>query len=177
MVGMKQTVITAVGPDRPGLVDELAGYLDEAGANIADSRMINLSGHFALIILVDAPEAAWEQIERGLQDKAREMSLTLTITPRPHPAGPPAAGLPLRLRTHAMDRAGIVHRISHMLASYGANIEELHTKLQPGSYAGPALFAMDLRMTLPPQVKIGQLRRDLAELCDELNIEFELEAG
>lgn len=174
---MQQTVITAVGPDRPGLVDELAGYLDEAGANIADSRMINLSGHFALIILADAPTETWKQLEPGFNEKAKALGLTLALTPRAQAPQPVREGLPLRLRTHAMDRAGIVHRISHLLASHGANIEQLDTSLQPGSYAGPALFSMDLRMVLPPEAKIGQVRRDLEALCDELNVEFELEAG
>jgi glycine cleavage system transcriptional repressor len=39
---MPQMIITAVGPDRPGIVGELTGELHSAGANILDSRMVNL---------------------------------------------------------------------------------------------------------------------------------------
>ena len=36
-----QWIITAVGPDRPGLVGELTGLLHAGGANLLDSRMVN----------------------------------------------------------------------------------------------------------------------------------------
>ena len=51
---MSAWVITAVGPDRPGLVQTLTSALLEASGNVADSRMINLRGQFALILLAFA---------------------------------------------------------------------------------------------------------------------------
>ena len=41
---MARVILTAVGADRPGLVGELTGYLHGAGANILDTRMVNLRG-------------------------------------------------------------------------------------------------------------------------------------
>src|SRR5690348_7753040 len=57
---MAQLIITAVGPDRPGIVGELTSHLHAAGGNLLDSRMINLRGEFAMMILVEtsADEAA-----------------------------------------------------------------------------------------------------------------------
>ena len=45
-------VLTAVGPDRPGLVNALASLIRDAGANIEDSRMAILGGEFAVILLI-----------------------------------------------------------------------------------------------------------------------------
>src|SRR3954465_15143150 len=55
---MAQWIVTAVGPDRPGIVGELTGHLHAAGANLLDSRMVNLRGQFALVLLMECPDAS-----------------------------------------------------------------------------------------------------------------------
>jgi glycine cleavage system transcriptional repressor len=44
-----ELVVTAVGPDRPGIASDFTGHVHAAGANLADSRMVNLRGQFALL--------------------------------------------------------------------------------------------------------------------------------
>ena len=162
---MQQLVITAVGADRPGLVEEFSGCLLDAGANLADSRMVNLRGQFALIILAEAPGESIDAIQQAVEQTAQRIGLTVSIVPQTHePAAEQRAGLPLRLRTSAMDQPGIVHRITRLLYSHGINIEELETRLQPGSYTGTPLFSLDLRMTLPPDVQLRTLRAELDQL-------------
>ena len=39
---MAEWILTAIGPDRPGLVDELAAVLHGAGANISDTWRFGL---------------------------------------------------------------------------------------------------------------------------------------
>src|SRR5687767_1508801 len=60
--GMAQIIITAVGPDRPGIVGELTAHLHWAGGNILDSRMVNLRGEFAMMILLEADDAAAKKL-------------------------------------------------------------------------------------------------------------------
>jgi glycine cleavage system transcriptional repressor len=47
-----QLVITALGEDRPGIVDELSNVLGKQQLNIEDSRMSALGGEFAILMLV-----------------------------------------------------------------------------------------------------------------------------
>jgi len=176
---MSQLVITAVGPDRAGLVEHLAAYLHDAGANLADSRMVNLRGRFALLMLVECSEEQANTIRANIPTIGNDVGLTIQIvdgagadeeaTTKP--------GLPLRLKVFAMDQPGIVHRITQLAHRYNANIEELETELRAGSYSGVPLFALDLTMTVPPQTSIRNLRADLESLCDELNCDFELTRG
>ncbi len=50
-------VLSALGPDRPGLVAEITEYLTKRGANVEDSRMAVLGGEFGVLVLVSgAPE-------------------------------------------------------------------------------------------------------------------------
>src|SRR4051794_33150782 len=115
---MSQWIVTAVGPDRPGIVGELTGHLHAAGANLLDSRMVNLRGQFALVLLLDAPDAAGNEIVRALPDHGKKIGLQLAVTPQGQ-APAKAAGVPFRLKTYSTDQPGIVHRISNLLQTHG----------------------------------------------------------
>ena len=45
-------VLTAIGPDRVGIVDDVSGAVSEGSCNIEESKMAVLGGEFAVIMLV-----------------------------------------------------------------------------------------------------------------------------
>lgn len=172
---MRELVITAVGPDRPGLIGKLTAALFEASANVADSRMVNLRGQFAIILLAELPDAGVERAKAKLDALAPELGLTLTYRgSEPTLGKPTTVGLPYRLNTYAMDQPGLVHRITDLLHRYGINVEELTTRSQPRPETGAPLFSMELLLTVPSSVSIRTVRGDLERLCDELNCDLEL---
>jgi len=173
---MREIVITAVGKDRAGLVDELTGFLLDAGANMADSRMVNLRGQFALIALIEASDPQIARITADAPALGERIGLSISIAQQGgDKSAHIAPGVPYRVKAYAMDQPGLVHRITHFLHQQGVNIEELQTKLAPGSYTGTPLFTLDLRMTLPTAVKPKLLRTQLEELCDSLNCDVDIE--
>jgi glycine cleavage system transcriptional repressor len=177
---MAQWIVTAVGPDRPGIVGDLTGHLHTAGANLLDSRMVNLRGQFALVLLMDCPaDAAGEHLATTLPEIGRGLGLNLDVIRQSSAeavdAPRPVAGVPFRLKTYSMDQPGIVHRVSHLLQSHGVNIEELETRQESAAFAGTPLFLMEMRLTVPPAVPVRQLRTDLQALCDQLNCDVDLE--
>ena len=172
---MVEWILTAVGPDRPGLVDELAAALHKVGANIADSRMVNLRGQFALIVLVEAPKAAGESLRSSVTTLGQQVGLSVTLSGVEGDPETRGAGVPYRLRTYAMDQPGIVHRITHLLHGESINIEALQTRLEPGSVTGTPLFTMELLMTVPSTVQVAELRAALGKLCDTLNCDLDMD--
>jgi glycine cleavage system transcriptional repressor len=172
---MQELVITAVGPDRPGLIGKLTAPLYEAAANVADSRMVNLRGQFAIILLAEVPRASVDRVRTRLTQVGAELGLTIGFTgneareKRAH-----TVGVPFRLRTFAMDQPGLVHRITDLLQRHGVNVEELATRSQPRPETGAPLFSMELQVTVPPTLSIRTLRSELESLCDELNCDLEL---
>src|SRR6478672_5633798 len=80
---MAQWIVTAVGPDRPGIVGDLTGHLHAAEANLLDSRMVNLRGQFALVLLMECPEgAAGEHLATALPEIGRGLGLNLDVIRR-----------------------------------------------------------------------------------------------
>src|SRR3954447_16621863 len=53
---MREGVVSALGPDRPGIVASVTGVLVEHGLNIADSNMGRLSGRFSMMLICAAPD-------------------------------------------------------------------------------------------------------------------------
>jgi len=173
---MRELVITAVGPDRPGLIGRLTAPLYEAGANVADSRMVNLRGQFALILLAELPPAAVDAVQRRLTALAEELGLSLNFRGNEAPAAraPTTVGIPYRLNLYALDQPGLVHRITDLLQRHAVNVEELTTRSQPRPESGAPLFSMELLITVPSATPIRTLRSELERLCDELNCDLEL---
>ena len=93
---MPQLIITAVGPDRPGIVGELTAQLHAAGGNILDSRMVNLRGQFALVILIECDADAAGRLSNDLPSVGQKMGLNLDVTSQEASsrAAAPAAGIP-----------------------------------------------------------------------------------
>ncbi len=175
---MQELVITAVGPDRPGLVGRLTAPLYDAAVNVADSRMVNLRGQFAVILLAEVPDKSVESVQEKMLLLAEELGLTITF--RGHEVKeeerwPTTVGVPYRLRTYAMDQPGIVHRITDLLQKHGINVEELATRSSPRPETGAPLFNMDVLMTVPANVQVKQVRKQLEELCDDLNCDVEIQ--
>lgn len=171
---MTQIIISAVGPDRPGIVGELTGHLHALGGNILDSRMVNFRGEFALMILLEIADDAASRLPRELPERGRQMGLNLFITPQTASTRS-AEGLRYRLKTYSMDQPGIVSRLTNLLRQHQVNIEELVAHQESAAFAGSPLFVTEMRLTVPPQVAVRQLRVDLETLCNELNCDVDLE--
>ena len=84
-----------------------------------------------------------------LSSAGQELGLTVHVCPQSADTSTRRGGVPFQLRVYAMDQPGIVHRITHVLHEHGVNVEELQTRLEPGSYTGTPLFTMSLHMTVP----------------------------
>ncbi|MEW6752794.1 MAG: ACT domain-containing protein [Candidatus Latescibacterota bacterium] len=171
---MHQFVVTAVGPDRPGIVEQLTGHLLAADGNVLDSRMVNLRGQFAVVMLVEAHEAAATELQASLARLAEAMGLRLILTGA-EPCPQAVSGIPFQLKTYSLDRPGIVHRVSEMLRQRGVNIEELATRQTSAPFAGAPLFLMEMRVTVPSDLAIHELRGELQALCDDLNCDLDFE--
>jgi glycine cleavage system transcriptional repressor len=171
----QELVVTAIGPDRPGLASEFSGHVVGAGANLADSRMVNLRGHFALLALVEGASAeVLENVKKRLREAAPKMGFhSIEFGGAASPAR--SQGVPFRLKTYSMDQPGIVHRITTYLREQGVNIEELESRLESAPFMGTPVFTMELLVLVPKDASVKSLRRALEELGDTLNCDVDLD--
>jgi len=170
-------VMTIIGRDRPGLVDSVAGIVAEHGGNWLESRMSRLGGQFAGILRVEIPAAAEQPLLKAL--KALEAQ-GLSVVAHSDPVPPPAPAQPMRsLEIMGQDRPGIVRQISHALASFGVNVEELHTECASAAMSGETLFKARARLSIPESCNVAELRQRLEKIAADLivDISWETVAG
>ena len=170
----KHLVISALGKDRPGIVNQLAQAILEAGCNIQDSRMTVLGGEFALMLLVSGPWNAVGKLES--QTKALEKKLDLTLAAKiTEPRANKQSMLPYVVDVISMDHPGIVHGVAEFFSTREINIEDLNTWTYAAAHTGTPMFSMNMTISVPASVNIGQLRDDFNRFCDQLNVDATLE--
>lgn len=171
-------VLTAVGADRPGLVEAVGQFILDHSGNVEASRAATLGGEFAILLLVscDADNATRLTAELGLFAARSDLSCTCRPTSPPSRKEAVVAGLPYRLTVHSMDHPGIVHAVAHALAALGVNIESLDTHVDSAPHTGTAYFHFHARINLPADMSLPTLRRHMAGLADRLNIDIDLAA-
>lgn len=176
MSSKQYRVLTAVGPDRPGLVERVSKLIHAAGANIEDSRMAILGGEFALILLFGGEPAAIAKVESQANDVAGELDLQINLKST---EGRRRTGdyLPYRLRVSGVDRPGIVAHVSALLAGRQVNVAALDSSLEHAPLSGTPLFQLRALLQVPSELALASLRAELGRLCEEENLDFVLESG
>lgn len=167
-------VISAIGKDRPGIVDQLSKTVLEHECNISDSRMTVLGGEFAILLLV---EGNWNTLAK-LEDSmpALEQQLGLTIIAKRTEERPPGGELlPYGVDVVSLDHPGIVHHLASFFSSREINIEDLVTNSYAAAHTGTAMFAVHMTVGIPSNVHIATLRDEFMEFCDGMNLDAVLE--
>jgi len=166
-------VLTAVGPDRPGLVSEIAAAIHGAGANLEDSRMAILGGEFALLLLLSGSSAAAAAVEKAAGPLGE--ALGLRVVSKRTARGDAKDFLPYRISVSGFDRPGIVLRVSEILARRGVNVASLESHLAYAPLSGTPMFVLEAELQVPSEVALAELRRELSAQCEEENLDLSLE--
>jgi glycine cleavage system transcriptional repressor len=166
-------VFTAMGPDRVGIVDDLAGLLATRGGNIEESKMAILGGEFAAVMLVSLAAPQLDGLTAALPALEQTLGLRLELKRTRAPEAL-RQGRPYILESVSLDTPGIVHSVTAILKAHGINIEELETLTQPAPWTGAPMFRMRATIILGPQVQVSHLKAELAQLEADKDLDISL---
>ena len=162
---MHELAITVIGPDRTGIVADVSEALAEVGANLSDSTMTRLGGHFAMTLICTGPAA--DAVDKALAPITADGRLLATVRAVEPERDPAANGEPYLVSVHGADRLGIVAAVTRVVAGAGGNITDLTTRL-----TGP-LYVLVAEVDLPP-AQAEQLQEQLAVAAAELGVDVTL---
>jgi glycine cleavage system regulatory protein len=165
-------VMTVIGPDKPGLVDSVAGLVAQHGGNWLESRMSRLGGQFAGILRVEVPAEREARLVTALR-QLEGRGLTVVVQ-ADQPEAAAGGGRLSKLEIVGQDRPGIVREISHALASHGVNVEELQTECASAAMSGETLFKARAKVSIPETCDTVALRRELEKIAEDLIVEISL---
>ena len=166
-------VMTIIGKDRPGLVDSVASLVAAHDGNWLESRMSRLGGHFAGILRAEVPkEKAAALLQALKQLETTGLNVVVHADPSPPTAGKRALSV---LEIIGQDRPGIIRDISHALAGYGVNLEELHTECVSAAMSGEPLFKARATLNIPESCNLSELLKHLEKIAADLFVDVTLE--
>ncbi len=171
----KNLVISALGNDKPGIVNELSKEILDQGGNITESRMTVLGGEFAMMLLVIGTQECIDNIISKLEATGEKLNLTL-IAKETQSQESDQKRLPYQITVVSMDHPGIVHNISDFLSSRNLNIEEIDTNTYPAAHTGTPMFSLDMIISVPADNSVRELRDEFITFCDDLNLDASLES-
>ncbi len=172
----ERAVLTAIGRDRPGLVEEVSEFVFARGGSIEDSRMANMHGQFAIAMSIAGSAEAVDRITTDLDTLSAQTGIHAQLTTAVQVVAGANSRLAYRLTGRALDQAGLVHQVANVLRSLDVNIESMDTTLEAAPETGAPVFAMELVIAVPGDTQVETLRDELGRVCDSLNIDWSLAA-
>ena len=165
-------VLTVIGTDRPGIVEQISDQVLAAGANWEESRMARLAGKFTGVLRIS--------VDTGQADHLADLLRTLgdlTVVVERSPDVDVSRFRSLTLELVGNDRPGIVRDISHVLARHGVNIEELETEVTSAAMSGEPVFRARALVRLPESANVNDIRDTLEAMADHLLVDLEFGEG
>lgn len=171
----QKLVITALGEDRPGIVDELSNTLFTHQLNIEDSRMSVLGGEFAVQLLVTGSEQAITSFIDKKQEAESALNMTLMVKTTETAASSQTL-IPYDVEVISIDYPGIVHKLASFFSDRQINIVDLETDRYAAPHTGTPMFSLHMTIGIPAEISIAGLRDDFLNICDELNLDAKISA-
>lgn len=163
----QQLVVTAIGPDRTGIVSKLARLVTECNCNIIDSRMAIFGNEFTFIMLLAGDPPAISRIEHLLPALGLELDLT-TMSKRTTALPRTQVVAHYVLDYAGPDKVGTLGAITGLLASHNIYIGSLQSETTPTSDGVKMRTQMTLE--LPEGINAQQIETELNVLMQQLGL-------
>ena len=118
-------MVTLIGKDRTSIVSQVTAAIYEGGGNLGETSMMRLGGNFSIMMMVNIPRTS-KYLNDVLRHVTDSLSLHLhidRIDAKLHEHIIPD----VRITVYGSDRAGIVSKVTRVLADAGLNILDLES--------------------------------------------------
>ncbi|MEQ9462208.1 MAG: ACT domain-containing protein [Haliea sp.] len=165
-------IVTFIGDDRPGLVEQLSSVIERCGGNWHESRLSQLGGKFAGLVLVSLPEDAAEELQQALKGLASS-GISVRVTPASAVAAS-GDGRRVTLAVLGPDRPGIVREIARALAAEQVNVIDMESEVSSAPMSGELLFRADILAEIPRSASMDALEDALDVIAEQMTLEIDV---
>ncbi len=169
-------VLTFIGDDRPGLVNAISEKVAACGGTWLESRLAQLTGKFAGILLVNVPDEKVDAFQAALRELDAK-GLRVAVERGGADAGAAASDRILKLEIVGHERAGIVRDVTQALTGLGVNIEEFSSGVESAPFSGVEMFRATARLRAPRGLTADALRQAVERLASEIMVDLAVSEG
>ena len=167
-------VLSAIGADRTGVVQDITQVILSCGGNIEESRMTTLGSEFAVLMLVSGNWHTLTRLESALEKLTKNDDLAVSIR-KTGARTSREDRMPYAVDVVSLDQQGIVFNLADFFAARDVEIADVSTRRYAAAHTGAPMFALQMAINIPTTVPISLLRDEFLELCDRLNLDAILE--
>lgn len=165
---MKQLVLTIIGKDKAGLVEQLSSVINQHQGNWMASNLSHLAGYFAGIVQIEVAEQELESLTTAL---AGLTDLDIRVQQGEHTTLDKERQI--RFVITGNDRPGIVRELSTILNHKGANIVAFESSKQSAPNWGSPLFHALATVQLPAGIATQDITSALEAIATDIIVDLE----
>jgi len=171
-----KAILSVLAQDRPGIVAEIASLLAEFGCNIENVSQTILQNEFAGIFVCSLPT---QQDKEDLVQKIKkelsrgDLTVKIKLLDEVRPQTEAQHSEKYVLVGFGPDRLGQIAQLAKVLAKHHCNIINLQFVAQNNIDPNKSLTFFELEV--PAQVNLQELRCDLQQAGQELQLEISLQ--
>ena len=167
-------VLSAVGTDRTGVVQDITKVILGCGGNVEESRMTTLGSEFAVLMLISGNWHALSKLESALQSMTQSGEFVISIKKTDQPERH-TDRMPYAVDVVSLDQPGIVFHLADFFAHRDVEIADVATRRYSAAHTGAPMFAVQMAIHIPAECHIAQLRDEFHDLCDRMNLDAIIE--
>jgi len=165
---MTKLVLTLLADDRPGLIKSVSDIVVAHQGNWLESRLAQLAGKFAGIVLVEVHD---EQADALTQALSSFGGLRVEIGADELEAD---AKVKISVAVNGADHPGIVNEVTDLLARYNINVTEMKSDQHPAAMSGQPVFDAAITALAGEGLDRAALQDAFEALAAELAVDIEL---
>ncbi len=167
-------ILTATGPDRAGIVFDIAKCVLDNGGDIQESRMMRMGCDFSLMMRVAAPKPDADQITQKLTKVGGMSVVTHPVSAERSNQVVPPAVFKADFSVEGVNHPGLVYKVTELFFARGLRVETLHTDTKIAPFGGTVLFLMDGTIVSDKTIDFEELSEASESLSSFLGIDLEL---
>ncbi|MDP2689554.1 MAG: ACT domain-containing protein [Deltaproteobacteria bacterium] len=168
---MERYALTAIGPDRPGLVAAVTKALYRHKCAIGDSSMMLLDNEFTINLIMTLPKRREPAgILKDIKRLEQSENIAVNFTKLPPESGAKSPLSDFTVTMHGVQRPGVIHRAADLLRRLGVNITNLESKSIPGKKK--VLYIVLIEAATPEGVPLKKIEGRLKTLARGLKMKI-----
>ncbi|MCG7530792.1 glycine cleavage system transcriptional repressor [Psychrobium sp. MM17-31] len=161
-------VVTAMGTDRPGIVNELTKIVTQTNCNIVDSRLAVFGNEFTLILLLSGDWNAITRFETDLSVRSAQLEL-ITLMKRTSEHKLVNYEGQVSVKLDGKDAPGCIGQFTEYLATEGIDLCSFRTKAKSGYQR------IEMLINLTHNTNYEKLQQHFDELAEQLSLTIRYE--
>jgi glycine cleavage system transcriptional repressor len=173
---MEYITLTLIASEQNIVVDQVIALLSKHNCRIQESRCCFLGTDFSGLMRVAGNWSDIAKLEKALhilQSTPNEMLLTFKRGSADDPSTSPL--LPYLVQVIGLDTSPLVNEITYFFTKQSIHLIDLQTDPFQTSHSNTTMITVSMRINIPAEINIADLRERFMVLCDDINVDGILE--